>query len=95
MPILTTLGLACAEAICCMRIFALNHRSRSILSLLTVLFTGMVGIQSYAISEYSAFRDDRGSCIAAGQGVWLALYWLAPAVLDVSGRAPLLHRNRS
>lgn len=84
MPILATLGLLCAEGVCCIRIWTIHKRSRFIFSFLATLFTTMAGIQFYAISKYVAFRDETGSCIAAGQGVWLALYWLAPATLDVS-----------
>ncbi|PWN26155.1 hypothetical protein BDZ90DRAFT_46323 [Jaminaea rosea] len=83
MPILATLGLLCAEGVCCIRIWTIHKRSRFIFSFLATLFTAMAGIQFYAISKYVAFRDETGSCIAAGQGVWLALYWLAPATLDL------------
>lgn len=84
MPILTTMGLACSETICAMRVYAILRRDRLLFIVLVSMLTAMVGIQSYAISDYTAFQDDRGSCIAAGQGVWLAAYWLAPAILDVS-----------
>lgn len=83
MPILATLGMLCAEGVCCIRIWTIHKRSPLILSLLGIFLTATACVQSYAITNYVAFREG-GSCVAAGKGLWLSFYWIAPAILDVS-----------
>lgn len=83
MPILATLGMLCAEGVCCIRIWTIHKRNPLVLSILAVFLSATACIQSYGITNYVAFREG-GSCVAAGRGLWLTFYWIAPAILDVS-----------
>lgn len=83
MPILAMLGVLCAEGICLIRIWSIWKRNKTIGALLISLICVVATVQGYAVSHYTILQDTEGRCIAAGRGLWLAAFWIAPAVLDV------------
>lgn len=95
-PVLSSVGILCGEGLCCLRIWALYPRSTLILSMLGLFLTGTACLQAYAVSNYVAFRQV-GICSPLEHGVWTAIFWAVPAIVDVSknllarplGRMPL------
>ncbi|CAO1634404.1 unnamed protein product [Sympodiomycopsis kandeliae] len=99
-PALSMLGLICAEVICVIRVWSIHKRQRAVLFILSTLLAGMVGVQIVSIYEYSShIRRTDGTCITSGEPLWLAAFWIAPAILDtimlLFSIAAVVHETRT
>lgn len=80
------LGMASAEGILILRVWALYKRSMRVLAVLLVLLATLIGIQIASALHFEAVvPPESQACVAAGQGLWLSAFWIAPMIVDVSG----------